>query len=193
MNHACRRSSFAILVVGLVLVFNSTGCGPGEKDRGMVHGKVTLGGKPVPMGTVIFVTSDNRTATANIKEDGTYEVNAPAGEVMVAVHGPASASMGGKGGMMPPAGMKMPGGGPGGAMKMPGGMSTGGASKEKKAVTAPKGAIGGGDGQEMSLPPAYDPAKMVTIPEKYTNHETSGLTLKVTKNGDHTFDIPLTP
>lgn len=189
MNYPWHRCSFAILVVGFLFVFNSTGCGPGEKDRGMVHGKVTLGGNPVPMGTVIFMTKDNRTATANIKEDGTYEVNAPAGEVMVAVQGPTAAGMGGKGGMMPPAGMKMPGGG----MKMPGGMSTGGASKEKKAVTAPKGAIGGGDGQEMSLPPAYDPAKMVTIPEKYTNPETSGLTLKVSKNGDHTFDIPLTP
>ena len=77
--------AFAIIAMG---VFASSGCGPGMKDRGVVRGKVTVGSKALNMGTVQFITSDNRSGTATIKEDGTYEMlDAPQGELQDPGHG----------------------------------------------------------------------------------------------------------
>jgi hypothetical protein len=51
-----------------------------------VSGKVTFNGKPLPSGTVTFVSKDGKTTVAGaIAEDGTYRVILPGGEYGVAI------------------------------------------------------------------------------------------------------------
>jgi hypothetical protein len=190
--HLSRRR-IATIFFGTLVAALMFGCGPGVKDRGTVKGKVTIGGKALNMGTVTFVTDDNRTGSATIKEDGSYEMHdAPVGEckISVSIALPSSGKMAAPG-MMPPGG-KMPGGGmPGTGMPgpgAPGGMG----GKDKGAVKPPPGTIGGGDGQQMSAPPQADLSKAVRIPERYAQVDTSGLKFTV-KKGEQTYDIPLTP
>jgi hypothetical protein len=180
MGRSLRLSvgGFSILALGL---FCSSGCGPGLKDRGTVRGKVTIGGKPLNMGTVQFLASNDRSGTASIKEDGTYEMtDAPVGECTITVTTP----QGGPGSRMAP-GARGPGG-PGGAPN-PG---TGGA--KSGATKPPAGIIGGGDGMQMSSPTPIDFSKAVRIPDRYSNPETSGLKFTVVK-GEQSYDIPLSP
>lgn len=173
--------TLSVFLLGLIC---ASGCGPGIKDRGVVKGKVTIGGKALNMGTVQFVTDDNRSGTAMIKEDGTYEMpDAPVGECKIAVVVvPASGGKMGPGAMMPPGG-KMPGA-PAGPNMAPG---------TKGTPKPPEAGTGGGDGMQMKAPPPpLDPSKAVKIPERYSSPETSGLTYKVSR-GEQTHDIPLTP
>jgi hypothetical protein len=183
------HKAICLLTLSTSTLLLAGGCGPGVKDRGIVHGKVTFRGEPLTVGTVQFVTSDNRTGSAMIKEDGTYEMpDAPVGEVQIAVTVPvkggiSTAMKGGPGGV----GTK---GAPGGVGTMPPG--AGGGSGGKIAPKAPEGVLGGGDGYKMGPPPTLDLTKAVRIPDKYAKPETSGLTYTVTR-GDQTHDIPLTP
>jgi len=65
----------AALAVALALcAAGVSGCGSSGPPMGRVYGKVTLNGKPVPKGTVAFVTTspDGRNATGTIGEDGSY-------------------------------------------------------------------------------------------------------------------------
>ncbi|MBX9581073.1 MAG: hypothetical protein K2X87_12260 [Gemmataceae bacterium] len=65
----------------------TAGCGDYARSR--VHGKVTAGGKPVAVGSVIFLGRDNMTYLADLKPDGTYEVaGVPRGTVRVSIQQP---------------------------------------------------------------------------------------------------------
>jgi hypothetical protein len=172
--------AFAIIAMG---VFTSSGCGPGIKDRGVVRGKVTVGSKALNMGTVQFITSDNRSGVATIKEDGSYEMlDAPQGECKILV------MVGSGGGRMSPEGMAMGMKGAPGAPKAPP-MS----GKRPAGPKPPPGGLGGGDGMQMVEPPAPpDLSKAVKIPEKYSKLESTDLTYTVVK-GEQTHDIVLNP
>ena len=51
-----------------------------------VSGKITYNGKPLPAGTVTFVSKDGKTTTASaIAEDGTYKAILPVGEYGIAI------------------------------------------------------------------------------------------------------------
>ena len=64
------------------------GCGQ-ELPRGRVHGTLKYQGKPFP-GTVIFIAKDNKTHTAELKADGSYEVDGVAlGPIKVSIQQPA--------------------------------------------------------------------------------------------------------
>jgi hypothetical protein len=71
----------AALVAAVVL----TGCG-GDVPRGRVHGTIKHQGKPLKDATLIFVASDNKTHSAQLKPDGTFEVSGVA-------YGPVKASI----------------------------------------------------------------------------------------------------
>jgi hypothetical protein len=100
-----KKTYFSMLVLTFFLILSSmSGCGPGQRDRAVVKGKVTFGNDPVPMANVTFTTKDNRVASAVTDENGNYTINdAPVGEVAISVTVPqlsGSAKMGG--------GIKMP-------------------------------------------------------------------------------------
>jgi len=93
----------------LLLVLASLGCN--SKATGVVKGKVTFNSRPVIMGNVSFVDSNNRTGSGIISRDGSYVVNdAPVGKVKVVVTVPKRNPMMGRGFSMPkpPKDMKMP-------------------------------------------------------------------------------------
>ncbi len=85
MNRLLRKGLVALPL--LVCTFlGLIGCGPGQKDRAVVKGKVTIGGQALTGGTVTFTTKDNRQGTATIHPDGTYEMgDAPQGDVTITV------------------------------------------------------------------------------------------------------------
>lgn len=56
-----------------VLCCLALSCGrPGQLPTAKVSGKVTLDGKPVPVGLVIFTPESGRSASGKIQPDGTY-------------------------------------------------------------------------------------------------------------------------
>ena len=59
---------------GLALIFVVTvlGCGSGRPEVAKVHGRVTVGGKPVTTGRIQFWPESGRAAQGQIEEDGTY-------------------------------------------------------------------------------------------------------------------------
>ncbi|SIO35970.1 hypothetical protein SAMN05444166_4079 [Singulisphaera sp. GP187] len=100
---AARRAIMALAMVGLTLA----GCDSRlHYEHAKVHGKVTYQGKPVPLGSVLFVPvvppADGlmQPASGSINPDGTYELKSEAdagailGEhkvVVVAIDGGAAA------------------------------------------------------------------------------------------------------
>lgn len=71
------------------LLLVNCACGPGQKERATVKGKVTFLKKPLTAGTITFNTSDNRTGSATIDPDGNYVMkDAPLGEVTITVSTP---------------------------------------------------------------------------------------------------------
>ena len=88
-----RRSAVAV-VVGLAAVLSS--CSPGTSD---VSGKVSLAGKPLASGSVMFTAADGMAAVAAIEPDGTYTLTGgPVGAVKVTVTSPNPAAGGFRGG-----------------------------------------------------------------------------------------------
>jgi hypothetical protein len=77
-----------ILLFGLLAVLS--GCGGGDtRTRANVKGKVTLGGKNLTAGTVMFYGPNNITSTGIIDKEGNYEVpDAPLGDVKITVSVP---------------------------------------------------------------------------------------------------------
>jgi hypothetical protein len=105
------------------------GCGP---SSGSISGKVTYKDKPLPGGTVAFLTSDQKVKTAIINNDGSYTID----KVTV---GPAKISV------SPPVA----------AGKMPKGMKM-----DPSKMGAPAGAAPPTDDKPVSLPDKYkDPEK----------------------------------
>jgi hypothetical protein len=68
----------------LLLLTAAVGCGAGT---GTVKGQVTYQDKPVPGGLIMFVPTDSKhnSVTAEIDENGNYELTAPVGEVRISV------------------------------------------------------------------------------------------------------------
>lgn len=55
------------------LAFFITGCGPGGAPRGSASGKVTVGGKPLTHGSVLFESADGKSnVIAPIGSDGSF-------------------------------------------------------------------------------------------------------------------------
>jgi hypothetical protein len=81
------------LVVGflLILAFSLGGCGHRmtiESSRAEASGTVTLDGKPLPTGSITFISAEDPRfrVTAMIKPDGGFRVaDAPLGRVRVAI------------------------------------------------------------------------------------------------------------
>ncbi len=82
----------AVAVVALLLLAGLLGCGSGGPRKYPVRGVIRHKGEPVPLGTVMFVpASGPASAPAGIGPDGSYELQAVAGEhkvVVVAVEEP---------------------------------------------------------------------------------------------------------
>jgi hypothetical protein len=153
------------LLVLVILLLAGMGCGGASKAKGVVKGQVTIGGKPLYTGSVIFHSADGRTGAANIDHNGNYDMgDAPVGDVKISVTVP---KMSGPAGMMGQKGVPAP----------PKGLG------EMKDPNKPS---------ESSSSQPLDPSKIVPIPDRYADPEKSGLTYKVEK-GEHTFDIKLTP
>src|SRR6266511_705174 len=105
--------------VGLLLVLLAAcGCG---KPTGKVSGKVQLNGKPLPGGTVAFLSVDGtgNPASADLDEEGNYHLEkVPVGKVKITVanlhlkEGAVPGPVGVAGIPKPAGGAPMPGGGP---------------------------------------------------------------------------------
>lgn len=81
------RGMFYCLALGCL---SAWGCGgptaPKETQHVEVSGKVLFKGNPLPGGSVIFVAEKGGfSSTGRIEPDGSYKVNAPIGNVKVAV------------------------------------------------------------------------------------------------------------
>jgi hypothetical protein len=156
-----RYRNLATIIV--LLAVAASGCGPNEKARAKVKGRVKFFDKYLTAGTVGFIAKDGRTGAANIDSDGNYEMtDAPIGDVTITVKVPSIGRGTEKARPTPPKGVP--------EAKMPGG------SADEKSF----------------VPSSIDPSKIVQIPGRYGSAETSGLTYTVTK-GEQTKDIILTP
>src|SRR5262245_51285696 len=157
-------------LVLLALLTIAAGCGPNYKARGTVTGKVTIDGKHLTAGTVMFYGKDPRmTGAAPIDKNGNYKMtDAPLGDVKITVTVPPT----------PPGGTKR--------MKTLGGAPTPkkGKGKEIKSVDPE-------DPSRVISIMGDMPDEIVGIPDLYGKVETSGLTFTV-KSGEQTHDIPLT-
>jgi hypothetical protein len=76
-----------------LVVLAVLGCG-GNKNEGQVSGAVTYQGKPLPIGTVSFLDSNNQPLASAAINDGSYAIPAkvPVGPVKVIVTTPGRAS-----------------------------------------------------------------------------------------------------
>jgi hypothetical protein len=98
LSHPAARVCGGFLLLGLMAL--SVGC-TSSKARGVVKGKVTFSGMPLPTGTITFFGANNLTGSSEIK-DGQYAVNdAPVGECRISVTVPKAPPPGG--------GMALPG------------------------------------------------------------------------------------
>lgn len=67
-----RMGSISVLATLVVL---QSGCGRTDRQQtALVHGIVTLDGKPLEMGEVIFAPENGRAATGTIRMDGSFEL-----------------------------------------------------------------------------------------------------------------------
>jgi len=105
----CRRVCAGLFLFALFVL--AAGCGPDYKSRGTVKGKVTIGGKNLTTGSVVFYGKHgNMTGTGVIDVDGNYVVNdAPLGENKVTVTVPKMPATGLKHLKNAPKGPTMPG------------------------------------------------------------------------------------
>jgi hypothetical protein len=71
MRHIKTTRSLLLL---LVTVSFSIGCGPGGPDIASVEGVVTLDGKPLPEASVLFINQEGRPAGAWTDKDGKYKL-----------------------------------------------------------------------------------------------------------------------
>ena len=180
------KSVVGCLMAGLAVAL--AGCGGADyKSRGTVTGKVSVKGKNLTVGSVMFINKDGVTGTASIDPNGNYSLSdAPVGECQVTVSVPklptdpnVKGRLTGKG-----KGPKMPAG-PRDPNKAP--------KEEPKEAEADK------DGKDndpnrpsmASVGGAVIPKTVVPIDEKYSKAESSGLTFTVIRNQTHSFDINL--
>lgn len=153
-----------LLVFSLLAVLALVGCSR-TRERTTVQGTVTIGGKHLTAGTVMFYAYDNATASAPIDKDGRYVMrDAPVGDVKIAVIVPR----------VPP-----------GMAQMMNKMKKNPSLKDVKSTDP--------EGSGKSIPMmGMMPTNIVQIPAKYADPNSSGLTYKVA-SGEQSYDIPLTP
>jgi len=92
-SHITFRSKRTWVVPAVLIVFTISGCGGGGKRTGggVVEGKVTYKGQPVPSGTVRFFSlgADSDATSVPIGADGTYHASGvPLGKVSITVETP---------------------------------------------------------------------------------------------------------
>jgi hypothetical protein len=76
-----------LLTLGLLIV--SAGCGPNQKARGSVKGKVTIQGKHLTVGNIVFYGKQNISGSAAINKNGEYSLaDAPLGDVSITIFVP---------------------------------------------------------------------------------------------------------
>jgi len=84
MHFTCRARWLAVALLPLVF-----GCGPEEqvlKDRAVVSGVVTFAGKPLPAGTITFMSKESHLASPASIDKGRYSTNrAPIGSNLVSI------------------------------------------------------------------------------------------------------------
>jgi hypothetical protein len=81
------RACGGLLLFSLMAV--SVGCGPNSKARAVVKGKVTLAGKNLTIGSIVFHGKDNLTGAGAINKEGEYLVaDAPLGDVKITISVP---------------------------------------------------------------------------------------------------------
>ena len=156
------------------------GCGGGG-GKAKVTGTVTLDGKPLPAGTIAFIPEKGPAVAASIR-DGVYTAAAvPIGDVKVTVETASLRHLAGdekKSGLDPTRFEKKggldPAHYPTNDPKMP---------AEAKAYFEKQSQLAS---EAKDMAGRYRP-----IPDRYTNPETSGLSLTV-KSGENKFDVPLT-
>jgi hypothetical protein len=144
----------------LLLLPVLAGCG----DRNKVSGQVKYDGKPVPGGMVTFFPTapGERAVTAELDEEGNYEVVLPAGEVKISVDNR-------------------------GLEETPG---TGGGGVSLNVPITPDVKKHLGNPKQGRPQPNRPPGKYRKIPDKYYLIETSGVTYTV-EHGDQKHDIEL--
>jgi hypothetical protein len=175
-EHSMRLTRLASLTTLAVLLFVPViGCGPGKSD---VTGTVTLDGKNLSDGTIVFTPAKGVAVSAEIKDGKYTALKVPHGEATVAVSNDAiralveqtkkfsSAPRGGTGGPVP-AGVSMP--------------PEAKAALEKQLREQAEIAQ-----RNKALIANYRP-----IPDKYKDPKSSGLKATVGA-GTTTFDFPLT-
>ena len=64
----------AFLSAAVCCLVSVVGCGPQRPAMAPVHGKVTLGGKPLAGGRIAFYPAEGRPALGPIAADGTYKL-----------------------------------------------------------------------------------------------------------------------
>jgi hypothetical protein len=162
LSRHCARVCGGVVLLGLLVC--SAGCGSKSKAKAIVKGKVTFGKEHLTTGSVSFYGPDNAFGTATIDKDGNYEMNdAPVGLVKITIVVPKMPP-GGRGPMIPGSGKDV---------------------KDKASVDPED------PGRRIPIM-GERPSKIVPIPDKYGNVETSGLTYTVEK-GEQTHDINLKP
>ena len=178
------KSLFGCLMAGMAVAL--AGCGGADyKSRGTVTGKVSVKGKNLTVGSVMFINKEGVTGSASIDPNGNYNMpDAPVGECQITVSVPklpmdpnVKGRLTGKG-----SGPKMP----------PPLRDPNKAPKEEPKADAKDGKDGDPSAPEMvSVSGAVIPKTVVQIDDKYAKVETSGLTFTVVKNGTQTFNIDL--
>ena len=144
---------------------------------GLVQGKITYKGAPLPSGIIAFHKSPKEIIEGSISPDGLYEIDLDTGEYQVTVR---TMEFKGMPGMPNMKGMG-PGKGPGKGPQFKG---------PPQGKGTPKGPPQGKGVQKGPPKMKYTPPKYVPIPAKYADPKTSGFVLEVRK-GKQTFNIDL--
>jgi len=63
-----------VLITGLLVVLNVTGCGPTRPAMTPVEGKVLFNGEPLTFGCVIFQPDEGWPAVGHLRPDGTFKL-----------------------------------------------------------------------------------------------------------------------
>jgi hypothetical protein len=165
------RGRVCFVAVVSILAVTAAGCKQGPV-HGIVSGKVLLDGKPLPGGTLSFVSSQPGTSTifAKIDESGNYgPVDLPLGEIQVAVDNRSLAPPPPRGNVDPTAHMK----------RLSPELRKMRADTVKQQTAAP---------QPEGVP--AQSGNYVKIPDRYYQIESSNIRFSV-EAGEHQRDIPL--
>ncbi len=84
-----RRTLRRLAVAGLFAVFVLSGCQDGRPNKGKVKGTVTLDGRPLEKGSVLFISTDNTTPSSSAEiRNGTFAGEVYVGQMNVQVLSP---------------------------------------------------------------------------------------------------------